>query len=70
MAVQALWLAALIPALLIGARRGGITGVSLAHVVVAAGLVGPAFLWALSRSGITVPLHFRACLAALPRRGC
>jgi O-antigen/teichoic acid export membrane protein len=62
MAVQALWLAALVPALLIGARRGGITGVSFGHVVVAAGLVGPAFLWALSRSGITVRSIFRACL--------
>jgi O-antigen/teichoic acid export membrane protein len=61
MAVQALWLVTLIPALLIGARHGGITGVSLAHVVVAAGLVGPAFLWALSRSGITVRSIFRAC---------
>jgi O-antigen/teichoic acid export membrane protein len=61
MAVQALWLVTLVPALLIGARRGGITGVSLAHVVVAAGLVGPAFLWALSRSGITVRSIFRAC---------
>jgi len=28
---------------------------------VAAGLVGPAFLWALSRSGITVRSIFRAC---------
>jgi O-antigen/teichoic acid export membrane protein len=65
MAVQGLWLAALVPALLIGARRGGITGVSFGHVVVAAGLVGPAFLWALSRSGITVRSIFRACLRPL-----
>ena len=59
--IQALWLGALIPALLIGAKRGGITGVGVGHVVVAAGLVGPAFLWALSRMGITVRAVARAC---------
>jgi hypothetical protein len=62
MGVQALWLAALVPVLLIGARLRGITGVSIGHVAVAALLVGPAFLWALSKSGITVRSIFRACL--------
>ena len=60
--VQALWLGALIPALLVGARIGGITGVGVGHVVVAAGLVGPAFLWCLSRIGITTRSVARACL--------
>jgi O-antigen/teichoic acid export membrane protein len=62
MGVQALWLAALVPVLLIGARLRGITGVSIGHVAVAALLVGPAFLWAMSRSGIPVRSIFRACL--------
>ena len=48
--------------LFIGARLRGITGVSIGHVAVAALLVGPAFLWALSRAGITVRSIFRACL--------
>jgi PST family polysaccharide transporter len=62
MGVQGLWLTALVPVLFIGARWRGITGVSFGHVAVAALLVGPAFLWALSKSGITVRSVFRACL--------
>jgi O-antigen/teichoic acid export membrane protein len=62
MGVQALWLAALVPVLLIGARWRGITGVSFGHVAVAALLVGPAFLGAMSKSGISVRSIFRACL--------
>jgi len=62
MGVQALWLAALVPVLLVGPRLRGITGVSIGHVAVAALLVGPAFLWAMSRSGIPVRSIFRACL--------
>lgn len=65
MGVQGLWLAALIPVLLIGARLRGITGVSAGHVLVAAVLVGPAFLWALSRSGIRVRSLTLACLRPL-----
>jgi O-antigen/teichoic acid export membrane protein len=62
MGVQALWLAALIPVLLIGARVRGITGVSAGHVLVAAVVVGPIFLWALSRAGISVSSVVIACL--------
>jgi len=58
--VQGLWLAALIPVLLIGARLRGITGVAGGHLVVAAALVGPAFLWALSRTGLSVRAMARA----------
>jgi O-antigen/teichoic acid export membrane protein len=65
MGIQGLWLAALIPVLLIGARTHGITGVSAGHVLVAAALVGPSFLWALSRAGITVRSIVRACLRPL-----
>lgn len=62
MTIQGLWLAVLIPVLLVGARLGGITGVSAGHVLVAAALVGPASLWILSRAGIPVPSVARACL--------
>ncbi len=62
MAIQGIWLVTLIPVLLVGARLGGITGVAAGHVVVAAVLVGPAFLWALSRAGIPVASMARACL--------
>jgi hypothetical protein len=60
--VQALWLAALVPVLFIGARWRGITGVSIGHVAVAALLVGPAFLWTMSSAGIKVRSIFKACL--------
>jgi PST family polysaccharide transporter len=62
MGVQALWLAALVPVLFIGARLRGITGVSIGHVAVAALLVGPAFLWTMSSAGIKVRSIFKACL--------
>jgi O-antigen/teichoic acid export membrane protein len=58
--VQGLWLAALIPVLLIGARLRGITGVAGGHLVVAVLLVGPAFLWALSRTGLSLRAMARA----------
>ena len=59
--VQGLWLVALIPVLLVGARMNGIVGASQAHVLVAGGLVVPVFLVALSRGGIGVGLIARAC---------
>jgi O-antigen/teichoic acid export membrane protein len=61
MGIQGLWLAVLIPVLLVGARFGGITGVSAGHVLVAAAIVAPASLWTLSRAGITVRSVARAC---------
>lgn len=62
MGIQGLWLAVLIPVLLVGARLDGITGVSAGHVLVAAALVGPASLWILSRAGIPVLSVARACV--------
>jgi PST family polysaccharide transporter len=62
MGVQALWMAALVPALLVGAHLRGITGVAGGHVVVAAVIVGPAFLWSLSRAGLRIRSVARACL--------
>lgn len=61
LSVQGLWLAALVPALLIGAHTDGIVGVSAGHVGVAVLIVCPAFLWALSRSGVSVRLILAAC---------
>ena len=61
MGIEGLWLAALIPVLFVGARLGGITGASAGHVLVAAAIVAPTSLWALSRAGITVRSMARTC---------
>ncbi|MFJ9762980.1 oligosaccharide flippase family protein [Streptomyces erythrochromogenes] len=60
-AVQGLWLVLLIPALVIGARGGGIVGVAQGHVVVAGAVVVPVFLLALHRGGIPLGTLARAC---------
>ncbi|WP_240803762.1 oligosaccharide flippase family protein [Streptomyces sp. A0592] len=60
-AVQGLWLVLLIPALVIGARGGGIVGVAQGHVVVAGAVVVPVFLLALHRGGIRLGTVARAC---------
>jgi O-antigen/teichoic acid export membrane protein len=52
MVLQGVWLALLIPALIIGAEVGGIRGVGIAHMTVAVGVMVPAFLAALGRLGI------------------
>jgi O-antigen/teichoic acid export membrane protein len=59
--VQALWLAALVPALIIGAKTHGIVGVAVGHVLVAGLLVGPAFVWALTRGITSVRAMAAAC---------
>jgi len=59
--VQALWLAALLPALVVAAHLRGIVGVAQGHVLVAGGIVVPVFLLALSRAGISVRWIARAC---------
>jgi O-antigen/teichoic acid export membrane protein len=59
--VQGLWLVALIPVLLVGARMNGIVGASQAHVLVGGGVVVPVFLFALNRGGVGVGLIARAC---------
>ena len=60
--VQGLWLVVLVPVLLVGAATHGINGVSAGHVLVAVLVVGPAFLWALRRIGITVRALLARCL--------
>lgn len=63
-AIQALWLVALIPALTIGAELDGLRGVGIGHVVVALGIIGPVYAVALRRRhGITL----RAIGAAVGR---
>ncbi len=47
-----LWLVAVVPALFVGAEVGGITGVAIAHLVVAVGIVLPMVLWAIHTGGI------------------
>ncbi|WP_046779765.1 oligosaccharide flippase family protein [Streptomyces yangpuensis] len=60
-AVQGLWLVLLIPALVTGARGGGIVGVAQGHVVIAGAVVVPVFLLALHRGGIPLGTVARAC---------
>lgn len=59
MAVNGLWLVALVPALVTGARRGGITGVAWGHLVTVVVVVVPAFAWALSRAQVPVGSYAR-----------
>lgn len=50
--IQATWLAALVPALIVGAHLGGIRGVGLAHAVVVATVVTSVVVFELRRAGI------------------
>ncbi len=52
LSLQALWVAALIPTLLVGADLSGIRGAAIAHLVVAVGLMTPAFAFMLHRAGL------------------
>jgi PST family polysaccharide transporter len=63
MVLQGLWLAGLLPALVVGGELDGIRGVAIGHAVVSAGLVLPAFGVAAVRAGVPV----RTLLAALAR---
>ncbi|MDJ0340942.1 oligosaccharide flippase family protein [Streptomyces sp. H10-C2] len=59
--VQGLWLAVLVPVLVVAARADGIVGVAQGHVLVAGGIVVPVFLFVLSRGGIRLGSIARAC---------
>lgn len=50
--LQFVWLAALVPALMVGARLDGIRGAAAAHLIVAGGVVVPLFLVVLWRLGV------------------
>jgi O-antigen/teichoic acid export membrane protein len=48
--VQLLWLAALVPAMVLGVHRNGIAGAAAAHIVVIGPLVLPCYLFALKKA--------------------
>ncbi len=62
-ALQGLWIALLIPALIAGATWSGIVGVAVAHVVVALGVMVPSYVVVVARRGLTV----RGILAQVAR---
>lgn len=64
MAIQVCWLAALVPALLIGARYG-ITGVAVAQCAVALVVLIIGYAWALHRAGIGMTALLRTLLVPL-----
>lgn len=57
--VHTLWLVALVPALVIGGRHGGIEGVAWGHLVTLAIVVLPAYGWALSKAGLPLSSYGR-----------
>jgi len=59
--VQAIWLVALLPALILGARWHGIAGVAVGHAVVAVVVVGPAYAAVLRASGVHLTGILRQC---------
>lgn len=61
--IQVLWLAALAPALAVGATHDGIRGVGIGHMIVAVAIPLPLTLFALHRAGLSI----RVVLAQLPR---
>ncbi|WP_295014265.1 oligosaccharide flippase family protein [uncultured Microbacterium sp.] len=63
--VQLVWLALLIPALLIGARLGGTGGVALAQFVVAGIVLVGCYGWALGRAGVHLVALARTTLVPL-----
>lgn len=64
-ALQAVWLVALLPALVIGTRLDGIRGAAAAHLVVAALVVTPVFFLATARVGVRVGPALAACVRPL-----
>lgn len=48
--IQLFWLGALLPAMAIGVRKGGITGAAIAHIAIIIPLVLPSYLFALKRT--------------------
>jgi O-antigen/teichoic acid export membrane protein len=63
--LQAWWLALLIPGLAIGANVDGIRGVAFGHATIAVILVGPAFIYAIHRSGVDLKILARGVVRPL-----
>ncbi|GII80753.1 hypothetical protein Sru01_57350 [Sphaerisporangium rufum] len=60
LAVQALWLAVLVPAMWFGVRLGGLRGAAIALVAVAGAVVLPAYLTRLAGAGVALGALARA----------
>jgi lipopolysaccharide exporter len=61
--IQLIWLAGLVPAMVIGVRKDGIVGAAIAHIVVIGPIVLPCYLIALKRAtGVRVGLLAKAAL--------
>jgi lipopolysaccharide exporter len=58
--VQVAWVAALVPAMVVGVHAWGIVGAGVAHLVVAFTVVLPAYMLALNRQGVPLPAIVRA----------
>lgn len=58
--VQAVWLVALVPAMIAGVHIAGLAGAGWAHVVVAVAIVLPAYLIFLHRARVHIRLFLRA----------
>ncbi|MQW74784.1 oligosaccharide flippase family protein [Nocardioides sp. dk4132] len=65
LAVQVLWFLTLLPAVVVGVRVGGITGAGWAHVVVAVGVVLPAYAVAMRRTGADLAAVARRCVVSI-----
>jgi lipopolysaccharide exporter len=58
--IQVVWVAALIPAMIVGVHAWGIVGAGVAHLVVACAVVLPAYAVALRRQGVAFSALARA----------
>jgi PST family polysaccharide transporter len=58
--VQVAWIAALVPAMIVGVHAWGIVGAGVAHLVVAFAVVLPAYVVVLDRQGVHLPALVRA----------
>jgi PST family polysaccharide transporter len=66
LAVQLIWLVALVPAMAIGVRMGGIVGAAIAHIVIIGPVVLPCYLFALKRAtDVRISLLAKAALPPL-----
>jgi PST family polysaccharide transporter len=66
LAVQLIWLGALVPAMALGVHRDGIVGAAIAHIVVIGPIVLPSYLFVLKRTtGIRLAMLAKAILPAL-----
>jgi O-antigen/teichoic acid export membrane protein len=63
--LQALWVAGLLPALIVGTHVDGIRGAAAGHAIVSAGLMLPAFGYAVTRAGVPASVLVRALLRPL-----